>query len=151
MTSHQSQPTLPVATPTDQSVTVTVGQPIVTLLNIHTCLPENQQLLCEVLTAGMSDFYQHQLGFVSASIHRSLDGESVTIFTQWRHKEDIEVLRRNQLLNGFRQQVGKLITGFQPLLCEVINVVVKPNEYGVFADANQIWLASTNLNTNLSG
>ena len=51
---------------------------MVTLINVFTVAPENQQRLVDVLVDATQAVMRKQPVFVSANIHKSLDGTQVT-------------------------------------------------------------------------
>jgi hypothetical protein len=57
---------------------------LVTFINVFTVAPENQQRLVDLLTRVTETSVRHATGFVSSSLHRSLDGTKVTMYAQWR-------------------------------------------------------------------
>ena len=67
-------------------------QAVVTLVNVFTVDPALQRELVDVLSAATSDVICHQPGFVSASIHRSLDGTKVVSYARWRSAEDLRAM-----------------------------------------------------------
>ena len=50
------------------------GRSTLTLINVFTVAPENQQALVTLLIDAAQHTMKHLPGFVSANIHRSLDG-----------------------------------------------------------------------------
>jgi heme-degrading monooxygenase HmoA len=68
---------------------------VVTLINVFTVEPANQQKVVDMLVEATQKAMQHVPGFVSASIHKSLDGVRVVNYAQWRSKEDFEAMTRN--------------------------------------------------------
>jgi antibiotic biosynthesis monooxygenase (ABM) superfamily enzyme len=68
--------------------TIRVDMPVVTLVNVFTVEPENQQRLTELLIEATEKTIRHFPGFVSANIHKSLDGKHVANYAQWRREED---------------------------------------------------------------
>ncbi len=63
---------------------IATGQHIVTLVNVFTVAPDRQQALVDLLVAATEQTMCHQPGYVSANIHRSLDGTKVVNYAQWR-------------------------------------------------------------------
>jgi quinol monooxygenase YgiN len=63
--------------------TISVAEPIVTLINVFTVEPARQQELVALLITATEKVMQHQPGFVSANIHASADGERVVNYAQW--------------------------------------------------------------------
>lgn len=78
-------------------VTISQENDVVTLINVFTVEPQNQQKLVDILVEATESTMQHLPGFVSANIHRSLDGVRVVNYAQWRRKEDFEAMMKNPL------------------------------------------------------
>ena len=53
--------------------TIAKDNNVITLINVFTVRPEHQQRLVDVLVEATEMVMKHQPGFVSASIHKSLD------------------------------------------------------------------------------
>jgi hypothetical protein len=64
------------------------GQQVVTLVNTFTVAPENQARLLDILDEATMNVMRHRPGFVSASLHASLDGTSVLNYAQWRTEQE---------------------------------------------------------------
>ena len=62
---------------------------------------------------------RHVPGFISASLHRGLDGTRVTMYAQWRSVEDYEAMRRNPAPLPFLQQ-ALAIAKLDPGMYEVV-------------------------------
>ena len=77
-------------------VTIAKDNEVVTLINVFTVAPEDQQRLVDVLADATRAVMRKQPGFVSANIHRSLDGTRVTNYAQWRSTEAFETMLQNQ-------------------------------------------------------
>jgi antibiotic biosynthesis monooxygenase (ABM) superfamily enzyme len=65
-------------------VTIAKDKDVVTLINVFTVAPEDQQRLVDVLVDATQTVMRKQPGFISANIHRSLDGTRVTNYAQSR-------------------------------------------------------------------
>lgn len=102
-------------------ITIEKGKPVVTLITVHTCKPDDQQRLVELMTETLNTVHRHAPGFVSASIHKSLDGVRVTTYAQWQSREAFEALRENPAIPLFAQRVSE-IASFDPHLYEVAEV-----------------------------
>lgn len=76
-------------------VSIAVEAPVITLINVLEVPPERQSALVEILEKATVDVMRHLPGFVSASIHRSLDGTCVANYAQWRSLEDFERMLAN--------------------------------------------------------
>ena len=68
---------------------------LVTLINIFTVEPAKQQQLVDLLIQATETSMRHLPGFISANIHRSLDGTKVANYAQWRSVEDFQVMQKN--------------------------------------------------------
>jgi quinol monooxygenase YgiN len=60
----------------------------ITLINVFTVHPSNQQRLVDLLTRAADNAVSRAPGFLSATLHRSIDGTKVTMYAQWRSAED---------------------------------------------------------------
>lgn len=70
--------------------TILVDAPVLTLINVLEVPAERQSELIEILEKATDEVIRHFPGFVSASIHRGLDGIHVANYVQWRTMEDFE-------------------------------------------------------------
>ena len=98
--------------------TIEKGRSLMTLVNVFTVKPENQAELVDVLVQATDETMKHLPGFISATIHRSLDGTKVVNYAQWRSKADFEALKDNPEAMPHMQAAAKLAT-FDPIVCEV--------------------------------
>jgi antibiotic biosynthesis monooxygenase (ABM) superfamily enzyme len=62
--------------------TIQKGRNVLTLVNVFTVKPENQQKLVDLLTEATERTMKQLPGFVSASIHRSVDGTKMVNYAQ---------------------------------------------------------------------
>jgi quinol monooxygenase YgiN len=92
---------------------------VVTLINVFTVDPTNQQRLIDLLTSATEISVRHASGFVSASLHRSLDGTKVTMYAQWRSVEDYQAMRQDPTPLPFLQEALTIAT-FEPSMYEVV-------------------------------
>jgi quinol monooxygenase YgiN len=72
--------------------TITSGRKILTLINVFTVKPEHQQQLVDVLVEADTSIIKKIPGYISASIHRSIDGTRVTNYAQWESVEALEAM-----------------------------------------------------------
>jgi quinol monooxygenase YgiN len=99
--------------------TISPSRKRVTLINVFTVEPENQQALLELLARATETSVRHAPGFISASLHRGLDGTKVTMYAQWRSVEDYQAMRENPAPLPYLQQV-LAIAKFDPGMYEVV-------------------------------
>ena len=75
--------------------TIAKGRDLVTLINVFTVEPETQQQMVDLLVEATETVINRLPGFVSANIHKSLDGTRVANYAQWRSREAFEAMLRN--------------------------------------------------------
>jgi quinol monooxygenase YgiN len=101
------------------SATISPSRKLVTLINVFTVEPANQQQLLELLGRATETSVRHAPGFISASLHRGLDGTKVTMYAQWRSVEDYQAMRENSAPLPYLQQV-LAVAKFDPGIYEVV-------------------------------
>jgi quinol monooxygenase YgiN len=99
--------------------TISPSRKLVTLINVFTVEPANQQELIELLARATETSIRHAPGFISASLHRGLDGTKVTMYAQWRSVEDYRSMRENPEPLPYLQQ-ALAIAKFDPGMYEVV-------------------------------
>jgi heme-degrading monooxygenase HmoA len=99
--------------------TIAKHNDVVTLINVFTVAPHEQQRLVEVLVDATQAVMRKQPGFVSANIHRSLDGRRVTNYAQWRSREAFEAMLQNQEAAEHMGEAARIAQRFEPHLYEV--------------------------------
>lgn len=97
----------------------------VVLINVFTVEPARQQELIELLTRATDDSVRYAKGFMSARLHRSLDGTKVTMYAQWRSNEDYQAMRENPAPLPYLKQ-ALAIAKFEPGMYEVIQTFSAP-------------------------
>ena len=65
---------------------------------------------------------RHLPGFISASIHRSLDGTKVINYAQWRSQADFAAMTNNPKAQPHMQAAAALAS-FEPIICEVVDSI----------------------------
>ena len=63
---------------------------ILTVVNILTPKPEEQERVVNLLQRGMTETMQYQPGFISANIHKSKDSSHVLVYAQWTDSESLQ-------------------------------------------------------------
>jgi quinol monooxygenase YgiN len=76
-------------------VTISEGSAPLTVINVFTVSPENQPELVRLLSELTERTVQHLPGFVTTSIHTSLDGSRVVNYAQWESGEHLGALFTN--------------------------------------------------------
>jgi quinol monooxygenase YgiN len=75
--------------------TIDPDSKVVTLVNVFTVEPHNQQRLVDSLIDATEKVMSQQEGFISANLHKSLDGTRVVNYAQWKNKEVFEKMLKN--------------------------------------------------------
>src|SRR5258708_13324583 len=96
--------------------TITTNKNMVTLINVFTVQPENQQRLVDLLTEATKLAMKKQPGYISANIHKSLDGTRLTNYAQWRPKDDFEAMLQNPEAAKHMNEPSQLSLQIQPHL-----------------------------------
>jgi heme-degrading monooxygenase HmoA len=98
---------------------ISKSRKLVTLINVFSTEPANQQKLVELLVQVTESSVRKAKGFISSSLHRSLDGTKVTMYAQWRSLEDYQVMREDPVPLHFLQEALK-IAKIEPGIYEVV-------------------------------
>ena len=104
--------------------TIEKDKKVMTLVNVFTVKPEKQAELADLLVRATDETMKDLPGFVSASIHRSLDGTKVINYAQWRSKADFEALKENPKAQPHMKEAAALAS-FEPIVCEVVESVTQ--------------------------
>jgi len=99
--------------------TITPENNYLTLINVFTVDPSNQQKLIDLLTLATDTSVKNITGFISASLHKSIDGTKVTMYAQWRSAKDYQNMRNNPTASPYLQQALEIAT-FAPGMYEVV-------------------------------
>ena len=90
-------------------VTISKDNDVVTLINVFTVRPEDQQRLVDVLANATQTVMRNQPGFVSANIHKSLDGTRVTNYAQWQSSGAFEAMLQNREAAEHMGEAAKVV------------------------------------------
>ena len=94
----------------DLKSTIEAQTDILTVVNVLTPKLEEQNRVVSLLQKGMTDTMQHQPGFISANIHKSLDSSHVLVYAQWQDSKSLE------------NAVKLIETGLAPSMMEVFSI-----------------------------
>lgn len=95
------------------------GLNLVTLINVFTVEPERQQELVDLLVEATEQVMAKLPGYVSANIHKSLDGRHVANYAQWRSRDDFEAMLRDPEAGAHMRRAAD-IASFAPVLYDVV-------------------------------
>lgn len=109
------------ASPTT-TITPTTGTAQVTLVNVFTVAPEQQQALVEALDDASRAIFTKVPGFVSANLHVSLDGTRVVNYAQWADQESYAAALQDPEVRSHVQHAAGLAEAYDPTLAQVHSV-----------------------------
>lgn len=101
--------------------TINPDNQLVTLINVFTVAPEDQERLITLWQQATEDIIRHLPGFVSANIHASPDRTKVINYAQWASPEAFNAMRQNAQASAHLRQLAQIGTP-APILCNVISV-----------------------------
>jgi quinol monooxygenase YgiN len=92
---------------------------MIVLMNVFNVDPANQQRLVEILTEATETSVRQAKGFMSATLHRSINGTKVTMYAQWRSLADYQAMREVPDASRLFEQALSMAT-FDPGIYEVV-------------------------------
>jgi quinol monooxygenase YgiN len=110
-------------------ITISADNHLVTIINVFSVDPANQLRLMQLLRRATEGPVVQAQGFVSASLHRSIDGTKVTMYAQWRTVEDYQAMRANPRPLPYLQEALTIAT-FEPGIYEVADTFLGPTQTG---------------------
>jgi heme-degrading monooxygenase HmoA len=88
----------------------------VVLINVYRCEPERQAVLMEHLEV-MLAAQRGAEGFVSATLHRGLNGKTAAVYAVWRSRDDWKAMARTPEVARAMEPIMAIAT-FEPHLYE---------------------------------
>ena len=95
------------------------ASPPVTLINVFTVDATRQEELINLLARATEVSVRHAPGFISARLHRSLDGTKVTMYAQWESREAYQAMRQDPGPTPYLERALAIAT-FDPGMYEVV-------------------------------
>jgi len=106
--------------------TINPQQPLVTLINVFTVEPEDQGRLVDLLEEATGQVMRHLPGFISANIHRGLDGRHVANYAQWESREAFQRMLTDPEAGRHMEPIRQIATN-EGYLYEVVHVEDRPS------------------------
>ena len=100
---------------------ISTSDDLITLINVFSVEPQNQDKLIKILEKATDEVMRHLPGFISANIHRSLDGIRVVNYAQWKNKEAFEIMLQNSEAQKHMNEALS-ISNPEPHLYQVVSV-----------------------------
>jgi len=110
-------------------MTIAENSGLVTAINVFTVDPAKQQELLGLLARATETSVRDVPGFVSAALHRSIDGTKVTMVAQWASAAHYERYQSMRATSGASSYVAQIlaIARFDPGTYEVVKVYAGPS------------------------
>ena len=112
--------------------TIAENKSLVTFINVFTVEPSNQQALLDLLARATESSVRDVPGFVSAALHRSVDGTRIAMYAQWKsveHYRHYQSLLADPVASPYVEQALAMAT-FEPRMYDVVKVVAGPSGPG---------------------
>lgn len=112
--------------------TIAENTGLVTLINVFAVEPSNQQKLLDILARATAATVRDVPGFISAALHRSVDGTKVTMYSQWKsaeHYRHYQSMLSDPVAAPYVEQ-ALAIAKFDPGMYEVVKVFAGPSKSG---------------------
>lgn len=93
-----------------------------TLINVYEVEPAQQTDLVTALSLATENIIRHQPGFVSVSVHSSVDGRKVVNYAQWASKEHFERFMKKPETQEQLERFAGLARSVAPSLYKVDSV-----------------------------
>ncbi len=103
----------------DDTATIDVEAGCLTLINVYEVDPDRQAELKKALSEATETTIRHQPGFISVSIHGSLDGGKVVNYAQWQSKADFEAFMKKPETQAQLREFAGLAKSVAPSLYRV--------------------------------
>jgi quinol monooxygenase YgiN len=84
---------------------ISKDQPFITMINTFVVEPENQKRLVEMLVEATKTVMSKQPGFVSATIHASVDGTRAVTYAQWESQDHFEAMLENPVVHPHFEEI----------------------------------------------
>jgi quinol monooxygenase YgiN len=100
---------------------IVAGADCATFINSFRCEPSDQDEVVSINVDIVEEVASKFPGFISASVHRSIDGTLVVNYLQWESAEHLAAMQRSEEFQAVARRLAGLIE-FEPHQCEVVHV-----------------------------
>jgi quinol monooxygenase YgiN len=101
--------------------TIVSGADYATFINTFRCQPSDQDEVVRINVDIVEQVASKSAGFISASVHRSVDGTRVVNYLQWQSAGHLAAMQRSSEFQAIARRFAGLIE-FEPHHCEVVHV-----------------------------
>lgn len=103
------------------------GSEPLTLINVFHVDPANQERLIDLLKRATDGIVNAAPGFITSTLHRSLDGTKVTMYSRWRSNNDYQAMRGDLRPRALLEEALS-IAKFEPGIYEVVRTFLPLND-----------------------
>jgi quinol monooxygenase YgiN len=103
----------------EPKATIVAGDDVLTLINTFTCPDARQNELIDALDRAVRETLSALDGFVSASLHASLDRTRVVMYVQWRSVQDFDAAELNPAARKHLDEIMAIAESADPRLFHV--------------------------------
>jgi len=94
--------------------------PIMTLINTFKVSPDKADSLVAALIDAIGHAMRPQRGFISASVHKTMDGTRVVNYAQWANKTDFDKMSEDPLAKDHMARCAAIAKSVEPIFYEVV-------------------------------
>lgn len=98
--------------------TISADRDILTVINTFAIDPEHQEELAQLLIQAGHEVMVDLPGFISANVHKSLDGTEVVNYTQWENFDCFLSMLKNPKAIPHLDAVKRLAKSFKSVRCK---------------------------------
>ncbi|RUT67923.1 antibiotic biosynthesis monooxygenase [Flavobacterium cupreum] len=102
-------------------ITISKEQNALTLVSLFTVAPEKQDELINLLVSCTDEFIASCPGFISATYHKSLDGNNVALYAQYENMEAFQGVINSEGGKRMITEGSKIALSSQRFLCTVFD------------------------------
>ncbi len=103
-----------------KAATISAAASTLTLINTFEVTAQKADSLVAALVEGTGQVMHGRPGFISASIHKSLDGTRVVNYAQWANKTDFDHMLDDPLVKSHMARCAAIAESVEPVIYDVI-------------------------------
>lgn len=104
------------------NASIDAGQEVITLINVYEVEPERQDELVELLSQATERVMRRRPGFISVSVHKSLDGSRVANYAQWTTRENFAAMLADPEAQAEMRKLAEASKSVAPSIYRVVSV-----------------------------
>jgi hypothetical protein len=101
------------------TIRITKGTDEVVMVNVFDVLPERQAELVDALSKATLEIFMDMPGFITASLHASVDGKRVVNYAQWASKKLYDEAQQRDDVREHIMKAGSYAQKWDPTYAQV--------------------------------